>query len=97
MFGVGFQEMVIIGLLFLVVFGPNKLTGTTRELGQFMREARRSVEEFKAELMSEEDPYDEHESERAEQHQEDGGDLPTDRSKADKYRGRASTRSWKDC
>jgi sec-independent protein translocase protein TatB len=68
MFGVGFQEIVIIGLLFLVVFGPNKLTGTARELGRFMREARRSVEQFKAELMSEEDPYDEHESERPEQH-----------------------------
>jgi sec-independent protein translocase protein TatB len=68
MFGVGFHEMLIIGLLFLVVFGPDKLTGMARELGRFMREARRSVEEFKAELMSEEHPYDGHESERAEQH-----------------------------
>jgi Sec-independent protein translocase protein TatA len=28
MFGVGLQEMMTIGLLFLVVFGPHKLTGT---------------------------------------------------------------------
>jgi hypothetical protein len=47
--------------------------------------------------MSEEDPYDNNESERAEQHQEDGGDLPTDRTKEDKNSGRSSTRSWKDC
>jgi sec-independent protein translocase protein TatB len=70
MFGVGFQEMVIIGLLFLVVFGPDKLTGTARELGRFMIKARRSVEEFKAELESEEDPYGERELEGARRHLE---------------------------
>jgi Sec-independent protein translocase protein TatA len=33
MFGVGLQEMMIIGLLFLVVFGLDKLTQTAREVG----------------------------------------------------------------
>ena len=93
MFGVGFQEMVTIGVLFLVVFGPDKLAGTTRELGRFMREARRSVEEFKAELVSEEDPFSEHEPKRAEQQQEDGGDMPTEGNEEDKNRARASARS----
>ena len=93
MFGVGFQEMVIIGVLFLVVFGPDKFTGTAREFGRFMRETRRSVEEFKAELVSEEDPYGERESEQAQRPQEDGGDLPTEGSEEDKNRARASTRS----
>jgi len=54
-FGVGVQEMVLIGLLFLVIFGPNKLPQMARDLGGFVNEARRSVEEFKEEIMIEED------------------------------------------
>jgi TatA/E family protein of Tat protein translocase len=57
MFGVGAQELVVIGLLLLVVFGPDKLTGVAHELGRFVSEARRSVDEFKAELTSEDDPH----------------------------------------
>ena len=54
MFGIGMQEMVIVGLLFLVIFGPNKLPSMARDLGRFVNEARRSVEEFKEDLVSEE-------------------------------------------
>jgi TatA/E family protein of Tat protein translocase len=46
MFGIGAQEMVIIGLLLLVVFGPAKLPGMARDFGRFVFEARRSIEEF---------------------------------------------------
>jgi sec-independent protein translocase protein TatB len=53
-FGVGAPEMVVIGLLLLVVFGPSKLPDMARDLGQFVNEARRSVEEFKKDLVSEE-------------------------------------------
>jgi Tat protein translocase TatB subunit len=53
-FGVGVQEMVLIGLLFLVIFGPNKLPQMARDLGRFVGDARRSVDEFKGELMIEE-------------------------------------------
>ena len=52
-FGIGFQEMVIIGLLFLVLFGPNKLPQMARDLGRFVNEARRSIDEFKEELTAE--------------------------------------------
>ena len=52
MFGIGGQELVIIGLLFLVIFGPNKLPQMARDLGRFVNEARRSVDEFKSELIS---------------------------------------------
>ncbi len=51
-FGIGGQELVIIGLLFLVIFGPNKLPQMARDLGRFVNEARRSVDEFKSELIS---------------------------------------------
>ncbi len=52
MFGIGAQEMVIIGLLFLVVFGPGKLPGMARDFGRFVGGARRHVDEFKSELTS---------------------------------------------
>ncbi len=55
MFGVGPQELLIIGLLFLVIFGPGKLPEISRDLGRFVGEARRSVDEFKSELMLDED------------------------------------------
>ena len=54
MFGIGPQELVIIGLLFLIIFGPSKLPSMARDVGRFAKEARRSVDEFKTELMSEE-------------------------------------------
>jgi TatA/E family protein of Tat protein translocase len=54
-FGVGLQEMVIIGLLFLVIFGPSKLPQMARELGQFVNEARRAVEGFKEDLILKEE------------------------------------------
>jgi sec-independent protein translocase protein TatB len=54
-FGIGVQEMVIVGLLFLTIFGPSKLPDMARDLGQFVSEARRSVEEFKEDLVSEEE------------------------------------------
>ena len=54
MFGIGPEEMVVIGLLFLVIFGPSKTTSMARDLGRFIKEAQHSVEEFKAEFLSEE-------------------------------------------
>jgi len=54
-FGVGLQEMVLIGLLSLIIFGPSKLPQMARELGQFVNEARRAVEEFKEELILQEE------------------------------------------
>ncbi|HEX2109283.1 MAG TPA: twin-arginine translocase TatA/TatE family subunit [Rubrobacteraceae bacterium] len=59
MFGIGGQELIIIGLLFLVIFGPNKLPQMARDLGKFVTEARRSMDEFKGELLSDEDDEDE--------------------------------------
>jgi Tat protein translocase TatB subunit len=58
MFGIGGQEMIIIGLLFLVIFGPSKLPQMARDLGKFVNEARRSMDEFKGELLSDEDDED---------------------------------------
>ena len=68
MFGIGGQEIVIIGLLVLVIFGPNALPRMARDLGRFVTEARRSIDEFKEELTAgaedEEDEDDEEDEER---------------------------------
>jgi Tat protein translocase TatB subunit len=50
MFGIGGQEIVIIALLFLVIFGPSALPRMARDLGRFVTEARRSIDEFREEL-----------------------------------------------
>ena len=54
-FGIGIQETVIIGLLFLVIFGPNKLPGMARDFGRFVSGARRQLDEFKSEITSTEE------------------------------------------
>jgi TatA/E family protein of Tat protein translocase len=54
-FGIGGQEIVVIGLLLLVLFGPSKLSSMARDLGRFVSEARRSVDDFKSELVSGDD------------------------------------------
>jgi Tat protein translocase TatB subunit len=66
MFGIGGQEIVIIGLLVLLIFGPNALPRMARDLGRFVSEARRSIDEFKEELTAgtDEDEDEENEPEK---------------------------------
>lgn len=52
MFGIGPQELVVIGLLFVLIFGAEKASGMARDVGRFVNEARRPVEELKGELLS---------------------------------------------
>lgn len=56
MLGVGGSEIILIGLLFLLIFGPSKLPQMARDIGKFVGEARRSIDEFKDELTMEPDP-----------------------------------------
>ncbi len=63
MFGIGGQEIVLIGLLVLVIFGPNALPRMARDLGRFVTEARRSIDEFKEELTAGADEEDEEDDE----------------------------------
>lgn len=52
MFGVGPSEFVMVFLLILLLFGPSKLPQMARDVGRFVGEARRSIDEFKDELTS---------------------------------------------
>jgi Tat protein translocase TatB subunit len=54
MFGIGPQELVVVALIALVMFGPRSLPQMARELGRFVSEARHSIDEFKEELSYEE-------------------------------------------
>ncbi|MDQ4001082.1 MAG: hypothetical protein M3283_08820 [Actinomycetota bacterium] len=42
-------------LLFLVIFGPSRATSMARDLGRFVNEARRPIDELKSELLDGED------------------------------------------
>ena len=53
MFGIGPQELLLIGLLVLLIFGPAKGSGMARDLGRFVTGAQRSVDDLKSEFYSE--------------------------------------------
>ena len=53
MFDVGFWEILLIGVLALVVIGPERLPGAARQAGYFFGKARRYVEGVRNEVASE--------------------------------------------
>ncbi len=59
MFGMGMQELIVIFVIALLVFGPSKLPELGRSLGRAMAEFKRASEELKegltAELSAEEE------------------------------------------
>ena len=55
MFGIGPQELLLIGLLILLVFGPAKAAGMARDLGRFASGAQNTVEDFKSEILGSEE------------------------------------------
>ena len=58
MLGIGPTEIVVIVLLFLIIFGPQKAGSIARDVGRFVNEARQPLDEFKEELSrtTEEEP-----------------------------------------
>jgi TatA/E family protein of Tat protein translocase len=48
MLDIGFQELAVIGVLALLIFGPDKLPELGRRLGRAMREFRRASDEFRS-------------------------------------------------
>jgi sec-independent protein translocase protein TatB len=49
-FGIGGQELVILGLLFLILFGPAKAGELARDIGRLTSKGRASIEDFKSEF-----------------------------------------------
>ena len=52
MFDIGFQELILILVIALLVFGPTRLPELGRALGRAMREFRRATEEFRSTVES---------------------------------------------
>lgn len=50
MFSFGMSELLIIMLVILLLFGPDKIPGLARTLGKALNEMRRAAEEVKQEL-----------------------------------------------
>jgi len=50
MFNVGGMELVVIGLVALIVLGPDKLPGALRQMGQVVGELRRVSRGFQVDL-----------------------------------------------
>jgi Tat protein translocase TatB subunit len=50
---IGWQELIIIGVLALIIFGPRKIPELARKAGKIMSEFRRATSEFKTTWESE--------------------------------------------
>jgi sec-independent protein translocase protein TatB len=50
MFDVGFWELVLVGVVALLVFGPERLPRVAREAGLWLRKARSMVASVKSEI-----------------------------------------------
>lgn len=50
MFGMGWAEILMIGIVGVLVFGPDKLPDIARQTGKFIRTARRMAENAKDDL-----------------------------------------------
>ncbi len=55
MFGIGFNELVLIALVALIVLGPEKLPGVARTAGVMMRRARLAWNDLQAEIQGDVD------------------------------------------
>ena len=50
MFGLGFQELIVIGILALLILGPKKLPELARTVGKVVREFQRAADDVKKEI-----------------------------------------------
>lgn len=51
MFGIGFTEMILVGIVILLLFSPRELPGMMKTIAQVYGSIRRSAEEFRAQVM----------------------------------------------
>jgi sec-independent protein translocase protein TatA len=49
MFGLGYQELLIILVIVLILFGANRLPDLARSLGSSVKEFKKGINEVKAE------------------------------------------------
>lgn len=59
MLGLGFWEIVIIGLIALIVVGPDKLPEFAKSVAKFLNEMKRTASDFKSAIDQEKDVFKE--------------------------------------
>lgn len=52
MFDLGIQELIVIFIVALIVFGPKRLPELGRTLGKFVLEARKALQDVKTQINS---------------------------------------------
>ena len=52
---VGFTEVMVIALLIIILFGPDKIPSIARDLGSGVRKMKGAVEDIKTEILKETD------------------------------------------
>lgn len=52
---IGFSEVIMIALIIIVLFGPDKIPTIARDLGSGVRKMRGAMEDIKTEILSEAD------------------------------------------
>lgn len=50
MFGLGFSEIVVLGVLALILLGPEQLPDLARKLGRFVNDLKRTTDGLKEEF-----------------------------------------------
>ena len=53
MFGMGFTEILVIGIIAILFLGPDKLPETMVEIAKFLRNVKRTVTNAKSSIESE--------------------------------------------
>ena len=56
MFGIGFQEVILILVIALIIFGPKRLPDLARSLGRGLAEFRRASSEIREQLTISDEP-----------------------------------------
>ena len=78
MFGIGPGELAVIAVLFLVIFGPDKVPQMARDIGKFTNEARRAIEDFREDITQMNDDEDEDNDEDSYAEDDEDQDADTD-------------------
>ena len=94
MFGMGMQELIVIFVIALLVFGPKKLPELGRSLGRGLAEFKRASEELKEGLAAELSAEEEKASAAAREAQQAGkAEAPPTVGQEEKPEGTHETRN----
>ena len=93
MFGLGMQELIVIFVIALLIFGPKKLPELGRSLGRSIGEFKRASEELKEGLSAELSAEEENASAASREEQQAKAEAPPTVGQEEKPKGTHETRN----